>query len=129
MHLKDIHFERVGISRRKVSYIIDLARKVKNESHFFKEIPYMNDIDIIRFLSEIRGIGRWSSKMFLIFCLNRLNILPLDDFGLKRAIMKYYELEELPTKDRILNIAQKWGSYRTIAVWYLWQSLNRNIII
>ena len=90
-----------------------------------KSYEEMDNIEIIGILTKIKGIGTWSAEMFLIFCLNRLDVLPLDDVGFKKSLIKSYSLEAVPEKEEILKISKKWGQYKSIAVWYLWQSLNR----
>lgn len=118
-------FKKAGISTQKKSYIVDLSSKFFRKEIDVERIPYLNDEEIINLLIKIRGIGQWSAEMFLIFCLNRMNVLPLDDLGLRRAIKLNYNLKETPSKKDVLMLSKKWGVYRSIAVWYLWQSLNK----
>ena len=75
-------------------------------------------------LIEVKGIGRWTAQMFLMFCLGRLDILPVDDLGIKQAIAAAYDLPELPSKKEIEEIAQPWRPYASVASWYLWRSLE-----
>ncbi len=113
----------VGISRPKISYLKDLAIKYP-ELPTIDELQTMDDESIIKSLTTIKGIGRWSVQMLLIFRLHRGDVLPVDDLGIRNAIKNLYDLSELPKKQTLEKIAQKWQPYRTIACWYLWQSLN-----
>ena len=117
-------FRRAGISRQKASYLCDLAQKFVNRELDVDIFRNSDDQVIIDSLTKIRGIGTWSAKMFLIFCLNRQDVLPLEDVGFRRAVMKNYGLSKMPNERKIRRIAQNWGNYKSIAVWYLWQSVN-----
>jgi DNA-3-methyladenine glycosylase II len=125
LHLADEQFKRAGISSQKKSYLLDLSAKFKKKDINPQTIPELGDEEVIEYLTQIRGIGRWSAEMFLIFCLNRLNVLPLDDLGFQRAVRINYKLRNMPSKSKILSLSRKWGRYRSIAVWYLWQSINK----
>lgn len=85
----------------------------------------MSDIQIIEQLIQVKGIGRWTAEMFLIFSLGRQNVLPLDDLGFRKAVQKNYGFEELPIKQEIQEIAKKWKPYCTVATWYLWRSMDK----
>jgi DNA-3-methyladenine glycosylase II len=76
-------------------------------------------------LTQVKGIGRWTAEMFLIFCLGRPDVLPVGDLGVRKAIQKIYSLEGLPLPPTMLAIAQPWKPYRSIATWYLWKSLSK----
>ena len=125
LNLKDNQFRKAGISIQKKSYLLDLSEKMKRETLGITRIPDADDEELIEILTELKGIGRWSAQMFLIFCLNRLDVLPLDDVGFRKAIQINYGFNELPSKKEITNISKKWGSYKSIAAWYLWQSINK----
>lgn len=125
LNLKDNQFRKAGISIQKKSYLLDLSKKMKHETLDITRIPDADDEKLIEILTELKGIGRWSAQMFLIFCLNRLDVLPLDDVGFRKAIQINYGFNELPSKKEITNISKKWGSYKSIAAWYLWQSINK----
>lgn len=114
----------VGISRSKVLYLKDLAQKVLDGLPTLDELQAMNDEEIIETLMPIKGIGRWTVQMLLIFRLHRLDVLPVDDLGIRAGIRKVYGLAELPNKKTVQELGQKWKPYRTIACWYLWQSLK-----
>ena len=113
----------VGISRQKASYVLDLAEKVHTGTIDLKTIHKKDDEAVIEEMIQVRGIGRWTAQMFLMFSLGRLDVLPVDDLGIKNAIQKQYDLPELPDKTQIEAIAENWRPYSTVACWYLWQSL------
>lgn len=113
-----------GVSRQKATYILDLAEKVASEAVNLKAIGRMADEDAIAQLVQVKGIGRWTAQMFLMFSLARLDVLPVDDLGIKNAVQKHYDLSELPSGPKIEQIALPWRPYATIASWYLWQSLD-----
>ncbi len=117
-------YRELGVSRQKAGYIIDLAEKVNAGTVDLSVMGRLDDEAIIEQLIQVKGIGRWTAQMFLMFSLARMDILPVDDLGIKTAIAKAYQLEELPSKVQIEEIAQPWKPYRTIACWYLWQSLE-----
>jgi DNA-3-methyladenine glycosylase II len=85
----------------------------------------MTDEDIINQLTEVKGIGKWTAEMFLIFCLGRPDVLPVGDLGIRKAIQRVYSLPELPTPPTMLAISQPWKPYRSIATWYLWKSMSK----
>jgi len=114
----------VGVSRQKATYILDLADKVHSGTVGLDKIHKQDDEAVIEELTLVKGVGRWTAQMFLMFSLGRLDILPVDDLGLKNAIKEQYELEELPDKETFEELAIPWRPYATIACWYLWQSLE-----
>lgn len=85
----------------------------------------MTDEEVVLELTRVKGIGRWTAEMFLIFSLGRQDVLPVGDLGLRKGIQKLYHLSELPDKLEIEQIAEKWKPYRTVATWYIWKSLNQ----
>jgi DNA-3-methyladenine glycosylase II len=85
----------------------------------------MTDEEVISTLQQVKGIGRWTAEMFLIFCLGREDVLPVTDLGIRKAMQKIYSLPELPKPPAMLAIAQPWKPYRSIATWYLWKSLSK----
>ena len=126
LKLKDNQFRKAGISGRKMSYLIDLSNKFLDGTINNKILHKLEDEELIEHLTQIRGIGRWSAEMFLIFSLTRPNVLPMDDLGFKKSVMINYNLRKMPSNDKIKKIAKNWGDYKSIAVWYLWQSVNKN---
>ena len=126
LDLSDSQFAKAGISRQKKSYLIELAVKFGKGEINTDAFREPDDEKLIKYLEGIRGLGRWSAEMFLIFCLNRLNILPLDDVGVKRAVLVNYKLRKSPSERVLKRISTCWDPYKSIAVWYLWQSIDGN---
>jgi len=116
----------LGLSYQKIRYIKDLASKVSLNEINLKKIGFEPDDVIINELIKVKGIGIWTVQMFLIFTLNRLNVLPLNDLGIRKGIMKVYKLHKMPDEKRIQAISKKynWSPYNSIASWYLWKSLE-----
>jgi DNA-3-methyladenine glycosylase II len=115
---------QVGLSRMKITYLKDLATHIVDSRLNLIDLPKMQDEEIINQLTRVKGIGRWTAEMFLIFCLARKDILPVTDLGLRNAMKRTYLLEELPKPNRMIEIANPWRPYRSIATWYLWKSLS-----
>lgn len=113
-----------GLSARKVEYLCDLARHFADGSVHVDQWEQMDDDAIIDELVAIRGIGRWTAEMFLIFHLMRANVLPLDDAGLLKAISVNYFSGEPVSRAEAREIADAWAPYRTVGTWYLWRSLD-----
>lgn len=114
----------VGVSRPKIIYLKDLATRVLSGLPTLEELEAMDDESIIKTLTQVKGIGRWTVQMLLIFRMNRPDVLPLDDLGVRAGIRKVYGLNELPDKKTIESLGQKWKPYCTVASWYLWRSLE-----
>lgn len=114
----------VGISRPKISYLKDLANKVLSGLPLLEELEAMDDESIILTLTQVKGIGRWTVQMLLIFRMNRYDVLPVDDLGVRAGIRKVYALDELPSRQTVERLGQRWKPYCTIASWYLWRSLE-----
>jgi DNA-3-methyladenine glycosylase II len=113
-----------GLSKRKVEYITDLAAHFKNGSLHVAKWADMPDEDVIAELVQIRGIGRWTAEMFLIFNLLRPNVLPLDDLGLLKGISVHYFSGEPVSRSDAREVAANWAPWSTVATWYLWRSLD-----
>ncbi|UOD51179.1 DNA-3-methyladenine glycosylase family protein [Orrella daihaiensis] len=113
-----------GLSARKVEYILDLAEHFKRRLVRPARWAEMDDEAVIEELIDIRGIGRWTAEMFLIFNLQRPNVLPLDDIGLLRAISLLYYSGEPVSRFEAREVAQSWHPWCTVATWYLWRSLD-----
>jgi DNA-3-methyladenine glycosylase II len=117
-------FRKSGISRSKEDFIRKLSEKFANYKGFLSCIAEKSDSEILSALMELKGIGRWTAEMFMIFSLNRLDILPINDAGFRRSVSKFYLNGKKATDDDILRISKAWRPYRTIAVWYLWRGLD-----
>jgi DNA-3-methyladenine glycosylase II len=113
-----------GLSKRKSEYVIDLADHFKAKRVHADKWSEMDDEDVIAELVQIRGIGRWTAEMFLIFNLRRPNILPLDDLGLLKGISMNYFSGEPVSRSDAREVAANWEPWRTVATWYLWRSLD-----
>ncbi len=113
-----------GLSKRKTEYILDLAAKFKARQVHPDKWSTMGDEDVIAELVGIRGIGRWTAEMFLIFNLLRPDVLPLDDLGLLKAISLHYFSGEPVSRHEAREVADNWQPWRTVATWYLWRSLD-----
>jgi len=113
-----------GISRSKAVYLKDLAQKVLDGLPTLSDLELMDDEAIIQALTPVKGVGRWTVQMLLIFRLHRWDVLPVDDLGIRAGIRRTYNLAELPNKQQMLDLGQAWQPYRTIASWYLWRSLE-----
>ncbi len=114
-----------GLSRAKVLAVQDLARKVQDkELPSLDEARALDDAALIERLVAVRGIGRWSAEMFLMFRLGRPDVLPLDDYSLHKAYAKAFRKRALPSAQAFERHGEKWRPYRTVASWYLWQTLN-----
>lgn len=114
-----------GLSRPKASYLRDLAQKTLDGTVRLDRIGRLPDEDVIGMLTQVRGIGRWTAEMFLMFSLGRLDVLPCDDLGIRSSIKSFYCLDGLPDKNTCIRIAAPWRPYATIACWYCWRSLDR----
>ena len=117
----------VGISRPKILYLKDLAQKILDGLPTLTQLEAMDDEVIIQILTQVKGIGRWTVQMLLIFRLHRWNVLPVDDLGIRAGIRRTYNLLELPDKKTVEKLGQRWQPYCTIASWYLWRSLEIEI--
>jgi len=113
-----------GISRPKIAYLRNLAEKTLEGLPSLEVLAAWDDEAIIQALTQIKGIGRWSVQMLLIFRLHRWDVLPVEDLGVRAGIRKIYGLEGLPDKKMVEKLGQKWQPYSTIASWYLWRSLE-----
>jgi DNA-3-methyladenine glycosylase II len=124
LKLKVDDMRAAGLSARKVEYLVDLALHFDSGAVHVKEWQLMDDEAIIAELVAIRGIGRWTAEMFLIFHLMRPNVLPLDDVGLINGISRNYFSGEPVSRSDAREVAQAWSPYCTVATWYIWRSLD-----
>jgi DNA-3-methyladenine glycosylase II len=122
--MKDEDLRGCGLSRQKIAYIKDLARHFDDGRIKPHRWTHEDDDTVIRELAEVKGIGRWTAEMFLMFYLLRPNVLPLDDIGLQRAMERLYNEGAALSKDEMRKIAQRWDPWCTVATWYLWRSLD-----
>ena len=122
--LTDDQMRAVGMSRQKTAYFRDLASKALTGALPLNSLDDMSDDEVIAALTQVKGIGRWSAEMFLMFRLHRPDVLPVDDLGIVNAVKNVYRLRKRPTADRIRKIGEPWRPYRSVACWYLWRSLD-----
>lgn len=120
----DERLRSVGLSRQKLTYIKDLAARVESGEVPLADLDALPDDEIIAALVKVKGIGRWTAQMFLMFRLGRPDVLPELDLGVQKAIQRAYRLRSLPKPDRVRKIGAKWAPYSTVACWYLWRSLD-----
>jgi len=122
--LTDAQLRAVGMSRQKSGYLRDLCEKVSSSVLALDALDSLTDEEVIAALVTVKGIGRWSAEMFLIFRLLRPDVLPVGDLGIVTAVQKAYRLRKRPTPERLRTIGEAWRPYRSIASWYLWRSLD-----
>ena len=113
-----------GLSKQKALYLADLAGKCASGEIRLNTLGRLPDERVIEELTQVKGIGRWTAQMFLIFGLRRLDVFPHDDLGIRTAIKHLYELEDLPDREVGIRIADPWRPYATVASWYCWRSLE-----
>lgn len=111
-----------GISPQKYSYIKDLATRLEDGFLELEKLPQMRDEEVVSELDKVRGIGRWTAEMFLIFSLGRTDVLPMDDLGIQKAVREAYGLRSLPSKKKFEELSRRWHPYASIASLYLWES-------
>tara|TARA_B110000483_G_scaffold238095_1_gene314068 strand:+ start:135 stop:770 length:636 start_codon:yes stop_codon:yes gene_type:complete len=114
----------IGLSRQKVNYLKNLAKAFIEKKIKLNMWDKMTDEEIVQDLIQIKGIGRWTAEMFLIFNLCRADIFPLDDIGMIRALCKLHKISYPTNKESVIRIGEKWKPYRSVATWYLWRSLD-----
>ena len=115
----------VGLSGMKIEYLKDLARHIEEGRLNMKSLSKMNDEDVISHLTQVKGIGRWTAEMFLIFSLGRHDVFPVDDLGLRKGVQRAFSLPDLPKPKDTEKLGERWKPYRSIATWYLWKSLQK----
>ncbi len=126
--LSEIDLRKAGLSKQKVAYLKDLS------FHFYEKIlrphrlHHMGNDEVICQLTRVHGIGRWTAEMFLIFSLNRPDVLPVGDLGLQLALKKLYRMRQLPTVKRMRTIGRKWNPLETVGTWYAWRAQDEKIV-
>jgi DNA-3-methyladenine glycosylase II len=113
-----------GLSKQKSSYLRDMAERAVRGDLDFTRLPEMSDEEVIKHLTQVKGVGVWTAHMFLMFTLKRQNVLPTGDLGIQIAIKKHYNKRKLPKPAQMEKIAKPWEPYRSVACWYLWRSLD-----
>lgn len=122
--MPDERLRGVGLSGQKIGYLRDLCRQIADRTLPLYALDRMADEDVVAALTRVKGIGRWTAEMFLMFRLHRPDVLPVGDLGIVKAVQKAYRLRKLPTPDRLVRLGEAWRPYRSVACWYLWASLE-----
>jgi DNA-3-methyladenine glycosylase II len=122
--MPDERMRAAGLSRGKVAYLRDLSTKVADGTVHLESLERLTDAEVIETMTQVKGIGRWSAEMFLMFRLQRADVLPVGDLGIVKAMRRHYRLRKAPTPERMLKIAEQWRPYRSVASWYLWATLD-----
>jgi DNA-3-methyladenine glycosylase II len=112
------------LSKQKSSYVRDLAEKAKTGLLDFSKLAEQSDDEVIKHLTQVKGVGVWTAHMFLMFTLRRPDVLPTGDYGIQAAMKKHYRKRKLPKPKDMEKIAKCWSPYRSVACWYLWRSLD-----
>jgi DNA-3-methyladenine glycosylase II len=124
LKLSEQQLRGVGLSKQKLSYLRDLAEKTQAGMLDFARMSDLPDAEVIKALTQVKGIGVWTAHMFLMFSLRRPDILPTGDLGIQMAIRRHYRKRKLPKPVQMEKIAKCWSPYRSVACWYLWRSMD-----
>ena len=114
----------LGNGIQKLGYLRDLCSRIEAGQLPLDVFDRMDDESVVERLTQVKGIGRWTAEMFLIFRLQRPDVLPVGDLGIVKAVQRAYKLRKAPSPDRLTRIGEAWRPYRSVACWYLWASLN-----
>jgi DNA-3-methyladenine glycosylase II len=125
MTLNDDQLRACGFSRAKAAFVKDLSAHVLDGRLDLKKLKQHSDDDVMKQLVAVKGIGRWTAEIFLMFRLGRPDILPADDLGLMNAVHRAYRLRKRPDAKKLRQIGEAWRPHRSVAAWYLWQSLDK----
>jgi DNA-3-methyladenine glycosylase II len=126
--LEDEALRGIGISYAKIKYLKALADAVALGALELDKLETLPDDEVVRKLTAVKGIGPWTAEMFLIFSMGRTDVFSVGDGGLQRAVKWLYQLEEVPKKEELIKISDRWKPYRTLAALYLWRALDEKII-
>ena len=122
--LSDAALRAVGLSGQKVGYLRDLCARILDGRLQLDDLEALPDEAVVERLVAVKGFGRWTAEMFLMFRLHRPDVLPVGDLGIVKAAQKLYRLRKPPAPKRLLQIGEAWRPYRSVACWYLWQTLR-----
>jgi len=122
--LDDATLRGAGLSGQKVGYLRDLCGRIADGRLRLDELDELPNEDVIVKLTEVKGFGRWTAEMFLMFRLHRADVLPVGDLGIVNAVQRLYRLRKRPDAKRLLKLGEAWRPYRSVASWYLWQTLR-----
>ena len=126
--LQDAPLRAAGLSRQKAAYLKDLSHRFLDGTIRPRQLNYLSNEEIVDRLTGVHGVGQWTAEMFLIFSLNRLDILPVGDLGLRVAVQNIYGMKDRPDAKRLRVIGKKWSPFETVATWYAWRSLDATIV-
>jgi DNA-3-methyladenine glycosylase II len=124
LKLSEQQLRGVGLSKQKLSYLRDLSAKTQSGELNFSQLAALSDTEVIKKLTQVKGVGVWTAHMFLMFALRRPDVLPTGDLGIQMAIRKHYNKRKLPKPLQMEKIAKCWSPYRSVACWYLWRSMD-----
>jgi DNA-3-methyladenine glycosylase II len=124
LELSDGALASCGLSKQKQKYIRDLAARFASGEIPTRRFGKMSDEEIIASLLPIQGVGRWTAEIFLIFVLNRPDVWPVDDLGVRNGVQRLYGMKEIPGKAQLLELGERWRPWRTLAAWYLWRGAD-----
>jgi DNA-3-methyladenine glycosylase II len=127
LNTADEQLRGAGLSRQKMSYLRDLAKHAENGTLPLDRLNELSDDEIIGALTAVKGIGRWSAQMFLIFRLGRPDVLAEGDLGIRKGLQRAYRMRKLPPPGKVQEIGARWSPYATYACWYLWRLLDANL--
>ena len=127
MAIDDATLRSVGLSGQKVRYLRDLSGRIVDGRLQLDAIESLDDEAVIQRLTEVKGFGRWTAEMFLMFRLHRPDVLPVDDLGIVNAVQRLYKLRKRPDAKKLYRLGEAWRPYRSVASWYLWQTLRMEL--
>lgn len=117
-------YRQAGVSRQKASYLKDLGQQVCDRSLRLERLSRLDDEAVVDALCQVKGIGRWTAQMFLIFTLGRLNVFPADDLGVRNGLRRIHGLKTTPQPSEASELSQNWAPYRSVGSWYCWKILE-----
>mgnify|MGYP001174379340 FL=1 len=122
-----LQLKKAGLSRQKIEYLKLLADSFCKNPKYFTNLKELDDQTVIDKLVKLKGIGEWTAQMYLIFQLNRPNVMPMADVGFINSAKKLYKIKE-PVHTNLMKISNKWGKYKTVAVWYIWRIIDPEVV-
>jgi DNA-3-methyladenine glycosylase II len=124
LKLTEQQMRSAGLSKQKLSYLRDMAERAARGELDFSKLHELSDEEVIKQLTQIKGVGTWTAQMFLMFSLRRPDVLPTGDLGVQTAIKTHYKKPKLPKPAAMEKLARAWEPYRSFACWYLWRSMD-----
>lgn len=124
LSLDDTQVKEIGLSKQKTVYLRDLAQHFVDDPDVYNHLEQATDEEVIAELTAVKGVGKWTAQMFLMFTLSRLDVFAPDDVGIQNGMKLLFGWDELPSRKELESIAERWRPYRTVACWHLWRSLD-----